>query len=611
MSNIFRGLCAALSTFALFIHSSFADSTTDIVITADRRATPIEEVGSSITVLNGETLEESSESSVLEVLRRVPGLVITQAGGPGRQASIILRGADSDQTLVLLDGVRVNDSNVGGFDLSDLKLENIERIEIIRGPQSVLYGSQAIGGVINIISKEANDGFSARAQVRGGSYGTQDYLFSSSYGEEAIRSSTSISVLKSDGYSAANRSRGNPEADSYENVSVSNRTSLKVLGNGEATATVRYQRGETEIDGFDFAVGAVDDLNASQERELITSSFKLRKPINNWLVPSLELGVTDENLEGRDPDTEFNNFNIDSSLYNATIKSELDLFPSHELLVGYTYERQEGENSGNFDESRDINSVFFQDRYSWRNLLYLGGGARLESDSEFGEEITFRATAAFLLSQVGARLHSSVGTGFKAPSFNELYFPGFGNPDLNPETSIGFDIGLEKEFSTLNSTLDVTFYYNDFEDLIGFDSTTFTAVNVAKAKAYGLETSFEAIISEALKFAFQHTYTKSEDKNTGKLLPRRPRHRANFNIFYQIIEGWDVAVDFLVVHSRIESDGQDMDDYERLDLSSRYKLNKHFRLFVSLDNVFDVDYEEVVGFGSTRFAAYAGVEASL
>lgn len=602
---------AALSFFAFFIQNSFADSTIDIVITADRRATPIEEVGSSVSVLSGETLEESGESTVLEVLRRVPGIVITQSGGLGRQTSILMRGADSDQTLVLIDGVRVNDTNVGGFDLADLKLENIERIEIIKGPQSVLYGSQAIGGVINIISKEPDVGLDAQGRVRAGSYGTQEYLLSSSYGGEALRTSTSVSVLESDGFSAANRSRGNSEADSYENVSISNRTSVDFAGDGEVGGSLRYQRGKTELDGFDFALGAVDDLNALQERNLLTAALKLRKPLATWFIPIIELGVTEERLEGSDPDTEFNNFDIDSSIYNATVKTELDLIESHETLLGYTYERQEGENKGNFSENRDIHSLFLQDRYSWRNLVYLGGGARIESDSEFGEEATFRATAAVLLSQLSTRLHTSIGSGFKAPSFNELYFPNFGNPDLNPETSVGFDFGVEKELSMFSSTLDVTFFYNNFDDLIGFDSTTFTAVNIAEAKAYGVETSWDAIVSEKLKFTFQHTYMKSEDKTTGKLLPRRPRHQAHLSVLYSVLEQLDIASEFFVVHSRIESDGQKMDDYERLDISARYRLSEQLKLFVNLDNVFDTEYEEVLGFGTTRFAAYAGIEARL
>ncbi len=592
--------------------NSLEDSSPIIVVTANRIPTERNEIGSSATVVSRETIERKKHKTVLEVLRNVPGLEVSQIGGPGRTTGVLIRGNESDHTLVLIDGVRVNDNTSGQFDFANLKTDNIERIEIIRGPQSVLYGAEAVGGVIQIFTKTGRKGVHASASAEAGSHGTQGYSATVELGTEVARNSTTISYLRTDGISAATSSRGNQEEDFYDSLNFSSRNSLFFLEDGQADIVVGFSSSTTELDGFDFELGPVDDPNAEQDTDSLNASLRVQKPLTEWITPRIEIGFFDNDTRGSDPDTPFNNFTIDSQTLSTT--TQADLFPEFlggPTTLGYVFESREGVNTGNYDETREVHSTFLQKRFSFDEWLFLTTGVRYDNDSEFGEEVTYRTTLAVLLEESGSRVHTSYGTGFKPPSFNELYFPDFGNPELDAETSWGYDIGLEQALVPEVASFDITFFHNKVDDLIAFDSSTFTAANIDEAESLGVETEVRIQPLEMLETNFNYTYTDSEDKKTGAVLARRPRHRASADVVVRVGELSDVTLSGLLVNSRRDSDGAQMDDYHRFDLTGRYLFNEHIRPYVRIENLFDETYEEIPGYGTLGFSVYAGVQGVL
>lgn len=585
-----------------------------LVITANRFPVSIDQVGSSVTVIDSEQIKKKGYFSVAEVLRDVPGVEIVQSSTVGSVSSIFIRGGESDHTLLLIDGVRANDNNIGAFDISNLKAENIERIEILRGPQSVLYGSEAIGGVVNIFTKKTSKGLGVSASTQGGSYGTQEHKATLGVAGETYSSSTTLSYFRTDGISAAAKNRGNSEKDFYDNLSISNGSRVQVPGGVDIDFSFRYFTANLEVDGFEFGTGAVDDLNAEQDTDTIASSAKLHKAFSDVLAATVELGVLDVDSKGSDPDTAFNNYKIDNQTQSVTTKLDYtpDVAKETDLVfsLGHVYEIRKGRNAGNFNQTRDVNSFFLENQLGFYKRLFMTLGVRTDHDSIFGDRTTFRTTLASLFSNTGSRVHASFGTGYKAPSFNELFFPNFGNPNLKPETSWGYDVGVEQKVCE-HLTADVTVFQNVISDLITFNPSTFLAANIQEARVFGIESNLDFRFTDSLSANMNYTYTRSKDQATGRILPRRPRHRGTVGLVYHPVEKLSSNLSLILVNGRKDSDGTKMDNYERVDFSTSYQLTENIRPFVRVRNLFDQDYEEVSGFGTFGFSVYGGAEIAL
>ncbi|NND87721.1 MAG: TonB-dependent receptor, partial [Flavobacteriaceae bacterium] len=320
-----------------------------VVVTANRYPTDIREVGSSVSIIDAEEIKQSGQPTVLEVLRSVPGVDVVQSGGRGRTTSVFIRGAESDQTLLMIDGVRANDNTTGLFDFADIKAENIDRIEVIRGPQSVLYGSEAIGGVIQIFTKNAGKGTTANAFVEAGSRGTHQYRANIGHRDKNISSSNTVSFFGNDGISAAQSKNANPEDDSYRNVTLSSKNTAKFLEDGSINFIARYSNSESELDAFDFMGNVVDDLNFEQDTELLTLSTRIEKSVNDWVTPSILIGYTKQEIEGIDPDSEFNNFDISNDTFAVTTKVDITPTWGGTTSLGHVFETRKADNRGNFD----------------------------------------------------------------------------------------------------------------------------------------------------------------------------------------------------------------------------------------------------------------------
>lgn len=577
-----------------------------IVVSAHRLEVPRREVGSSVTVLDREQIERRDKTTVLELLRTVPGVEVSQGGGPGKAASVFLRGGNSSHTLVLLDGVRVNGTTVGAFDFADLTTDNLERIEVLRGPQSPLYGSEALGGVISITTRRGEGNLGVRAAAEAGSHDLRRGRLQLDGDAGAFDYSFAAADLSTDGVSAASEARGNREDDPYDNTTLSSRLGLAFAGDGRADLALRYTEGDTAIDGFAFPGGPVDDPDRRQRREAWTASLRVEKDLAPRWTQTVRLGAADEDLVGEDPGDPFSNFQIASRLTEAFTQADLSLSPSNVLTVGAGVEERRGENAGSFDESVTLRSAFVQDHASFGERTYLTVGLRRDDHSEFGSETTYRA-AVSALAGAGTRFHGSWGTGFRAPSLNELYFPFAGNPELAPETSRGFDLGVEQTLSGGRWLVDLTWFDNRFDDLIVFDLSTFTFGNVAEASSRGVEAVVTWAPREGWTAVASHTWTDSEDRATGEPLARRPEHRTTLTLDFEPTAALSGSLALAAVRDRIDSDGSPMDDYERLDLSLAYRLPAGLSCTLRLENLLDQDYEEINGFTSPGWTAALGV----
>lgn len=582
-----------------------------IVVTASRVPEPAREVGSSVTVLDREDVERRKVTTVLELLRTVPGVEVSQGGGPGRVASVFLRGGTSAQTLVLLDGVRLNNPATAAFDFADLTVEGIERVEVLRGPQSVLYGSEAMGGVVAITTRRGGEGLAGSVEAEAGSLGHRAARAAVRGGDERFDWALAASSLEMDGVSAASEARGNTEDDPWEEATVSGRAGFRLLGDGRADLTARHVEAEAGLDGFTFGVGPTDDPNYLQSHSLTQVAVELSKPVTSAWRQELTVGTVEDHLVGEDPDTPFQAFDVRTRVSEVSTRSDLRLSPGNRLLAGYTYERREAENAGAFDESFDLSSAFANHRWAWRERLFVTAGLRHDDASGFGSKTTYRGTGAFLVPGRGTRLHASFGTGFRVPTFNELFFPGAGNTDLGPESSEGWDAGVEQTLLGGRLRFDLTAFGNRFDDLIVFDLATFAFANVARAESRGVELTAQAAPSERWDAAASWTWNETEDLATGEPLSRRPEHRGTLAVSGRLSERLRATATVLAVADRIDSDGSPMDDYERLDLAAEYRLGRSLRPYLRIDNLLDEDYEEVNGFTTPGRTVLVGLRAEL
>ncbi len=584
----------------------------EIVVTANRLEAESREVGSSVTVITAEEIELKRKTSVAELLRTVPGVEVVRGGGPGQITSVFVRGGSSSQTLVLLDGVRLNAPTTGAFDFANLAADQVERIEIVRGPQSTIYGSEAVAGIISIFSKSGREGVHFTGLAEAGESSSRRFRFGvdGGLGDQGFDYSVVVSEEQTDGVSSASERAGNREDDPYDNLSAAARLGWDFASGGRLRLSVRYFDAEVANDGFDFVLGPVDDPNRFQTREGVTGSLRVETPLTARWNQTFVLGINDEQLAGVDPDNAFSNFAVDSRQVELTSQSDVSLGDSDVLTLGLGYEERAGGSVGSFDERVDILSAFAQNAWVWRQRFHLTAGVRHDDHSELGGETTYRLSATGRLA-AGTRLHGSYGPGFKAPTFNDLFYPCFSNPNLEPETSEGFDFGLEQSWAEDRWMLDVTWFDTDFEDLIAFSFATFRPENTARASSTGVEVTLEYRPGPSFQVQASHTYNDTEDLASGQQLARRPKHRSTLELFFRPLSrltggALTGSASLMAVSDRIDSDGSDLDDYTRLDLSLGYRL-EHFEPYLRIENLFDEEYEEVSGFTTPGVLAVVGL----
>jgi len=604
---------------------------TTIVVTANRLAVKLDDVPSSVTVITRSEIEESKFTYVLDALRLVPSLDIIQTGPSGGATSIFMRGTKSEHTLVLLDGIEINDPITPGrtVDLAHMGLSNVEQIEIIRGPQSTLYGSDAMGGVINIITRHGSGSPSGSIELGGGSLGsmqTQAHLSGSS---DKLEYSIGASHNRTDGFSAASEELGNLEADGYKNTTVSGRLQLKANENLDFNLVMRYIDTEADIDNEGSPYG--DDPNhlSFSEQVFMKLHGRLRLYDNLW-EQLFSLSYSDHQRETDNPIDDAHPMDTSRSNYNGQVQKiewqhNFYINPNNTLTLGLETERESGDSSyesdgmwGPYaslfeDQESKTDSVFLQNQFNLGSIWNTTLGVRYDDHERFGSETTYRVGTNVWIKATGTRIKGTLGTGFKSPTLYQLHSI-YGNLELRPETSTGYDIGLSQSALNQKLTLDLTYFHNELEDMIDFDSVLYVYQNIAAAKMEGLELGLAYRHSNQLNLHAAFTHTETEDQATGKALLRRPEDKASLSVMFQPTEDWNLRLETLHTGDRTDMDfgtwpasEVTLDAFTVLNLAVSRKWGNRVEMWARVENLFDETYEQVFGYGTPGASYYGGI----
>lgn len=588
------------------------DSGETIEITSTRLPRDVAQSVSAVTVITRRQIEAQKPLDLAEVLNRAPGVSISRNGSPGQTTTVRLRGGESDHTLVLLDGIRLNSPSTGLFDFGQIPVENIERIEVLRGPQSGLYGSEALGGVINIITRQGSGPFKTGGQLEYGSQSTNKQVLTAGGQVGRGRLSFSATRLRTDGFFVN---------DDYKNLGTSLRYDLPTSKTGTLSFITRLEDAKSGAPNQQILAF---DPNARAKTQNWTNSLQWRNDTSRR-ADKISLGLFDRKYHYNNPidapGGSFDNNQFDDQ--DAQIEAQTSLLRGdNTVTLGGEYRREKATldfNSGgpfgpftaNFAPKRNNWALFAQDEFR-KAKFSLVPSIRYENNEQFGGDVNGRLAGAYELGK--GRLKASVGTGFRAPTFNELYFPNFGNPNLKPEQSVGVDFGYERPTKSAGR-VEATVFYNRFRNLIGSDPNTFLPANLDRATTKGLELFLSQPVAKNWTLVANGTLQSVDSANQNYIL-RRPRYATTVDALYKKAK-WNA--DFAVI-----SQGRRFDDnfvfgpgnvrgfysgYTRLDLTLGYDLKPNLELYARAGNLLNRKYEEVAGYPAPRFNILFGIKA--
>ena len=578
-------------------------STPEIVVTASRIEWPIDKTASFITVISRTDIQRRHVETVGELLRSVVGLNVVQSGSTGKASSLFIRGAASNHCLVMVDGVALNDPGTGAFDFSELAAAGIERIEIVRGPNGILYGSNAIGGVINIITTTREKETKRSVSLAAGSFGSAEGSAALSGGNKRLSYSGSLSGLTTEGQA---------ENDFCRNVSFSGIVSSNVTMTSRLSLGVRYARASNGLRGPRFD----PDPNAEQSGGHLLVSPTFQQFVSERWNYSLRASFLDRRITFDDPLDYLDtgpfagsaHQKIDSRVENVVWQNNLRFSEAVWMIGGAEWKEERTTNSGqfafgstNFDDRIRNTSLFVNGITDFERLPTASAGVRLDNHSEFGTVATYKCSLSYPVPRTGTALKASVGTGFRAPSLNELYYPGYGNPSLSPERTVGWDCGVRHEIKHAHATLEAAYFHNSYRNLISFNPTTWLADNIGEAQSDGIECSASARPAAFLAIEGFYAFTRTEDRATGKELLRRPRHSGGVTLSY-LVGSFDAMVSAALLGKRLDNDfggprGEYYNEsYSRLDAAVTYRLGDSRQLFCKAGNLLNERYDEVAGY---------------
>ena len=591
-----------------------------IVVTATRVALPAESVGSSVTVVDRAQLAEKQNTTVVEALSEVPGVDVVRNGGLGSRSAVFLRGAQSDQVLVLVDGVEVNDpSGTGrGADLSQIPVENIERIEVLRGPQSTLYGADAMGGVVNIVTRKGTGPLSGEVSAEGGSFNTFNETAAVRGGNRNFNYSVGATRQDSAGISSASEKNGNEEKDGYGREELSSRLGWTPVEEFEANAVVRWNRSAYDYDAFENGRPVDSDDHAVADQLLLYGEGRLRLLDGLW---QQRLGVSWVDHD-RDDASSLSDSSFDSLLKKVEWQHDIHFSEANIATAGLEYEEESAESVyealgyvDRFDRQTARNKALYVQDYAAMGDLSGTLGMRADDNDAFGSETTWRVAPVYAIKATDTRVKGSYGTGFKAPSLFQLYSI-YGNTGLHPETSQGWDAGVEQDVGGKQVTVGVTYFDNQFDDLIDYDFATSTYGNIAKAETKGVESFVTARPVADLLIRAAYTYMDAFDRTTGEFLQERARNKGSLDVTYAFTRKLRGTVSTIFVGERQDVDyaaqqRTTLDAYTLMNFYVSYDVRKNVTVFGRIENAFDTDYEQVLGYGTPGRAGYGGVKLTF
>lgn len=610
------------------------DSSSDtIIVTASRGETPLSQVGQSVTVITAEDIATRQSAAVVDLLRTVPGVTFTRNGGLGTSTSVNIRGADSDQTVALIDGVKLNDpsSPGSGFNFGNLLTGNIERIEVVRGSQSVLWGSQAIGGVINIITREPTEELTLNANAEYGWRDTGQVVGNVSGKFGPVSASVGAGYLRSDSFSTFNEARGATERDGYENYGANAKFNIALSDAISVDLRGWYSNGKVGIDGFPAPTFAFGDTNETAQTEELVGYAGLNLALldgrfrNRFAFAYTDTARENLDLSGATP---FQTFDAKGKNERLEYQGNFDITDGYALTFGAESEKSSFRSSsfGGPIARADarIDSVYGQLSASPFSGLTLTAGARYDDHDTFGGKTTLAANGVYSPNDGATTVRASYGEGFKTPSLFQL-FSDYGNTTLNPETSKGWDAGISQKLLDGAIEVGATWFHRNTANQIVFISCSLpltgictgrpfgTYDNVARARAQGLEFGLTLKPVEALTVQANYSWIDAENRANGLQLARRPSQSVNASIDYKWTFGLETGATATVVGDSFDnaSNTRRLDGYVLVDLRASYPVTNGVSVYGRIENLFDEQYETIFRYGTPRRAAYAGVRLSF
>ncbi len=608
-----------------------------IVTAATRTEQPLDRIGQTVSVIDLAEIERRQTQNVVDLLRTIPGVTITRNGSIGGVTSVFIRGAENDQTVALIDGVKLNDPSTvgGGFNFGNLMTGNIERIEVLRGSQSVLWGSQAIAGVVNMVTRRPTEELQVNARGEYGFRDTVNLVANASAKAGPLSASIGAGWFRTDGISNFAESRGARERDPYENIGANANFNLAISDAVSLDARGWLSHGTLNLDGFAPPTFALGDTNEeSVTRELVGYTGlnvalldgRFRNRIGFALTDTDRVntalgGVPAETFRGtgRNERLEYQGIVDIATGWEATfgLEQEISRFTASSFGGPQTGARAR------------LYSAYAQVVGTITEGFTLTGGLRHDDHDRFGGATTFGASAIYNLAATGTTLRASYAEGFKVPSLFQL-FSNFGNTALAPERSAGWDAGITQSLLDGRMELSATYFQRDSEDLILFIGcrAPFTGIcanrpfgtydNVGLARASGAEFAVTLRPVDALSLQFTHGYVDARNRAAGtanfdRRLPRRPENSSSLLVDYRWPFGLETGFTLTTVSGSFENAANTiaLPAYTLGDIRAMMPMGRNLELTARIENLFDDDYETALNFGQMPRAGYVGIRVRM
>lgn len=596
-----------------------------VVVSATRFDIPLDQSPASVTVISSEELEQKQIERVSDALREVPGLAVVQTGTPGQLTSVFTRGLNSAHTQVLIDGIPINQGLAGQFDFANLTTDNIDRIEVVRGPQSTIYGPRALAGAIQIFTKQGTGTPGVTLTEEGGTYDSF---------RETIASDGKVGIFDySIGASRLDTDNARPN-NQYRNTAGITDLGLSLTDQMRIGSLFMYSLSDTGNPNSIFNPKPFD--NFLTEKWLIGPHLDWK--VADWWEHKLifdydhERQVNDPNFDGFIPGTTF--VGPTRALFRRTqFDYQNDLRPASWLTLtsGFFLSHVEAEQERPFvsqafgplptfisDRTTEIAGYLEATLTPIHNLILVGGG-RVDHFNQFGSVWTYRVASSYKIDQTDTTLHASVATGFSPPSSQDKIFGN--NFGLEPEKDFGWDVGFEQRLWDKRVTFGATYFNNDLSNVIGFDQTFRQALNLGAAETQGVETELRATPFAELLLTASYTYLEAEKTSSadvgapeGSRLPRRPRNEVYVSASYLWCHKLRTTIEAKWVNAREELNpffvgpNFDIEDYNFVNIAAEYEINPHIIIYGRVDNLTGEHYSEVFGFPALGTALYGGMK---
>jgi vitamin B12 transporter len=589
--------------------------------------TPEQVVGSSVTVVTAAEIERDQRRTVPDVLSTLPGLHVAQSGGPGSLTSVFMRGTNSNHTKVLIDGINVGDPAFGSVDFSHLLAGDIERVEVLRGPQSGLYGSEALGGVISITTKRGSGPPKASVTLEGGSFGTFnqnvnvsgsynkfDYAFNVSHYRSTDTPVTPLEILP------PGRRRNN---DWIDNLTVSTRLGAEVNDNLRFNFVARYTDSRLRLTTDEFDLNTFTNVpRALQDRQHVeqfhTRSEAVWQSDDRRFQSVLGGTYSEQRTTNVSPDPSVSR-DATGERTRVDWRNQYEFLPEQIVLAGVDYEQERFTKPG-FAAQNANRGGFLELQSRPFDRAFVAANVRFDDNDRFGGHTTWRVAPSYILAGSETKLKGSVGTGFKAPTLSQLFedFPQFfflANPDLKPEESLGYDVGFEQPLAGNRVRVGATHFRNDLTNLIAANDTFTTLINIGRATTSGVEAFATVTVTDRMRIRADYTYTETRDEITHRQLLRRPRNKASLTGFYDATDQLTLSATLLYVGEFADVDRLTAarlinPGYTLVNVAANYQVNPNTKVFARVDNLFNEKYEPVTGFLGRGIGVFGGVRVT-